>query len=213
MPGMRIKLLLNSLTRACKLTNDVIKCRFPIKKGLLELILCELKRVLDKQLYLQIMYKAMFCLAYYGLMRIGELTEGPHVCPHKIMIKLYSSKTHGKKSYPQTIKVTALNEEHKKTRLFCPFKAIRHYIKWRAEFLDQNENFFIFQDRSAVLPNQARDTLRDCLENLNLNPKLYDFHSFRIGKATDMKLENYSITEIKSAGRWRSNAIYRYLRE
>ena len=47
------KLILNSLIRMCKLTNDTVKCRFPIKKGLLELILCELKRVFDGQIYLQ----------------------------------------------------------------------------------------------------------------------------------------------------------------
>ena len=30
------------------------------------------------QEYLQILYKTMFSAAYYGLWRIGELTDGPH---------------------------------------------------------------------------------------------------------------------------------------
>ena len=217
------KLLLNSLTRACKLKNDCVKCRFPIKKGLLELILFELKRVLSGQSYLQTLYRALFCLAYYGLMRIGELAEGPHAIKaanihigqnkDKILIVLYSSKTHGKESYPQKIKIAALNEKYKETRLFCPFTAVRNFLQMRGDYKDEEENLFILSDRSNVTPSQVRNILRDCLQNLNLNSMLYDCHSFRIGKATDMKIEKFSISEIKTAGRWRSNAIFRYLRE
>ena len=110
-------ILINSLTRACKLKNDCVKQRFPIHKKLLELILFEVKRILPDQMYLQVMYRAIFCLAYYGLMRIGELVEGSHtvkasnihigVNKNKIMIVLYSSKTHGRDSYPQKIKMTS----------------------------------------------------------------------------------------------------------
>ena len=35
------KVLLSSLTKAYKLTNDVLDCRLPIQKGLLEMILFE----------------------------------------------------------------------------------------------------------------------------------------------------------------------------
>ena len=216
------QLLLNSLTRACKIKNDVLKCRLSIKKGLLELILFELKRTLVDQIYLQVLYRSLFCLAYYGLMRIGELTESPHtlkacnlhagINKDKLLIVLYTSKTHGRESYPQKIKISALNKLNDQ-RLFCPFQAVRNYIKCRGKCVDKSENFFVFQDRSPVEANQVRVVLRDCLDSLNLDSSLYDCHSFRIGKATDMKLENYSITEIKSAGRWRSNAIYKYLRE
>ena len=93
-----------ALTQACKLRNDHVTCRFPIHKRLLEIILFEINRigVLQGQFYLKTLYTALFCLAYYGLMRIGELAQGPHslkACnihtgmnKNKILIVLYSSK-------------------------------------------------------------------------------------------------------------------------
>ena len=72
------KLLLGSLTCACRMVNDTVKMRLPIRSGLLELLLFELKRLFNTQMYLQILYQAMFLLGYYGLLRIGELTLSPH---------------------------------------------------------------------------------------------------------------------------------------
>ena len=67
--------LLNSIMKACRIANDKVKCRLPIQCGLLETILFEVQRIYgDTQPYLEILYKAIFALALYGLMQIG----GPH---------------------------------------------------------------------------------------------------------------------------------------
>ena len=66
------KILLSSLTRACKLVNDHVRTRFPIQCGLLEIMLFEFERIFSTQPYLEKLYKALFALGYYGLMRIGE---------------------------------------------------------------------------------------------------------------------------------------------
>ena len=73
------KVLLHSLMSSCKIVNDTIKTRFPIKIGLLELLLFETQCKFHKQPYLEIMYKAVLALGYYGLLRVGELAQGPHV--------------------------------------------------------------------------------------------------------------------------------------
>ena len=99
------KVLLSSLVKGCKLENDKLKVRLPIQKGLLELLLFEIERMYSKdqqQPYLEIMYKALFCLAYYGMMRVGELTQGAHCLKakdihvgnnkDKITMVLYTSK-------------------------------------------------------------------------------------------------------------------------
>ena len=83
----------------------------------------------------------------------------------------------------------------------------------RGGYSEDCEQFFIFSDGSAVNPTHIRETLRDMLTKLNLNPMLYDTHSFRIGKACDMLKANYTITEIKQRGRWASNAVYKYLHQ
>ena len=106
--------LLTSLTKACQLQNDVVINRFPIHKGLLHLILNETEKLFNQQPYLEILYKALFISAYYGLLRAGEVTQGPHVIlannvhiglnKDKILFILRTSKTHTAGSKPQMIK-------------------------------------------------------------------------------------------------------------
>ena len=45
---------------------------------MLETLLFEIERVYSKQYYLEIMYKTIFILAYYGLLRIGEVVNSQH---------------------------------------------------------------------------------------------------------------------------------------
>ena len=69
------KILLDSLTKACQLVNDKVKTRLPINGNLLKQLLFELQRKYAQQPYLENMYKAVFVLAYYRLMHIGELVK------------------------------------------------------------------------------------------------------------------------------------------
>ena len=65
------------------------------------------------------MYKTIFLLAYYGLLRIGEVAESQHclLAPNvnigenkdKIQLILLSSKTHASESKPQEIKISAID--------------------------------------------------------------------------------------------------------
>ena len=99
------KELLGSLTKSCKLINDRVHTRLPIQCSLLEMILFEIQRYFHGtgQVYLHIMYKALFAIAYYGLMRISEVTQSDHVVKAKdvhlalnkckLKLVLYSSKT------------------------------------------------------------------------------------------------------------------------
>ena len=71
-------MLMTTLTRACRAVNDSVFIRRPIRKGLLEVILYEVERVILNQPYLITLYWAFFALSYYGLFRIGELDQGDH---------------------------------------------------------------------------------------------------------------------------------------
>ena len=126
------RMLLSSLTHACKLVNDTVKTRLPIGIGLLEVILFELDRMFSTQPYLLSLYQTIISLGYYGLFRVGELTDSPHVIKaanvhlgknkNKILVILLSSKTHGKESAPQTVKITGGDSYTiTKNRFFCPF--------------------------------------------------------------------------------------------
>ena len=229
------QVLLSTLTKACKITNDKLFCRLPIRKNLFENLLFELERKLSTQPYLCSLYKTIFCFSYYGLMRIGEVTESDHsvkACDvflgenkDKIKIVLYSSKTHNRSTYPQQIKISSTAENDKLARkyssqkskftFFCPFQITQEYIALREQlFAGKSENFFIFRDKSPVQPHHVRELLRDLLCRLGLEKEahLFNCHSFRIGRCSDLMKAGIPVEVIKRLGRWKSNAIYKYLR-
>ena len=221
------KVLLSSLVRGCKLENDRVKIRLPIQKGLFEMLLFEIGRYFNRsapQPYLEHMYKAMFCLGYYGMLRVGEMTLSPHTVKacdvhighnkDKIQVVLYTSKTHGQESKPQKIKISGApcSSAKKEQKLFCPFKTVLRCMSIRGNYKTDDEKFFIFSDRSPVKPRHLRTTLRTLLTNLDLDASLYDVHSFRGGRTCDLEKFGYSVDQIKSMGRWKSNAVYRYLK-
>ena len=173
------------------------------------------------------MYQLLFALGYYGLMRVGELTNSQHVVKaanvhsamnkNKILIILYSSKTHNEGSIPQKIKITSNDHERdykeRKARHFCPFQLLRNYMELRGGIIDMSEQLFIHRDRAPVTAEQCRKVLKSALINLGLDCTLYGVHSLRIGRTTDLIKFNYSLDEVRRAGHWRSNVVYKYIRK
>ena len=230
------KLLLNALTRSCKMKNDQVKTRLPIQKGFLDMILCKIQRKFDKQPYLEAMYISAILISYYGLCRIGEITESMHsikaINVHsaknrdQILIILYSSKTHGKGNVPQKIKIygkTFIEVQDRKKTInsfktytadcqFCPVWWLHYYIDMRKEIDHEKEQLFVFSDGSNLKANHIRQLLRTTIRSFNLNDLLYDTHSLRIGRATDLFKYGVNIDDIKQLGRWKSNAVYKYLK-
>ena len=224
--GFEVKIdsvLLHTLTSACRLINDQVRIKLPIHISLLETLLFEMERYFAGQTYLLATYKCLFTLAYYGLFRIGELTQSDHVIKakdisigrnkNKIMIILYSSKTHSVESKPQMVKISELEKSSKRCHLFCPFKLYRSYWRLRGTtYVKDDEPFFIFRDRQPIQVKHVHHVLGELLQRLDLDKSKFTFHCIRSGRATDLLKLGYTIEEIKKFGRWKSNAIYRYLK-
>ena len=219
------KLLLSMLVRGCHVVNDCVKTRLPIQGGLLEMILFEIERKFTNQHYLEIMYKTIICLCYYGLFRIGELTYGPHAVKacdihmgrnkNKILIFLRSSKTHDTCDKPQEVKITSNARDaikFKARRHFCPFDLTNTFLSLRGGYNTPEDLLFMFKDKQPVKPSHVRKVLWNCIKSLHLDPLLYNTHSLRSGRAVDMLFKfNTTLEQVKSAGRWRSNTVYRYI--
>ena len=224
------KFLLTSLTRACRLKNDRVIHRLPIYKGLLHLILDEAERHFGnlQQIYLGKLYRAMFISAYYRLLRAGEVAKGSHVLlakdvhmgknKRKLLFILWSSKTHTKGCKPQMIKISSQRYRRKKGNKrklgkYCPYHIMKTYTRTRPEAKSHHEQFFVHRDNSPVTPNQLRSTLKLLLKNLNIDARLFNLHSFRIGRCTDLYKLGISVETIKKIGHWKSNAVFNYLRD
>ena len=160
------KVVLSAIVRGCRIKNDVQKMRLPIHFGLFELLLFELDRYYGiSQPYLQLLFRALFCPLYYGLMRISEVADIDHTLlaknvhvgenKNKILLVLYSSKTHGHEAMLQKIKISEISFLHP-AQFFCPFCAMRNYINARGTYTTENEKFFVLTDRSPVTPAMVR---------------------------------------------------------
>ena len=149
-------MLLVSIAKACRIKNDKVQTRLPISVGMLDLILGEIGKIFKNQTYLKVMYRTMFAFAFYGLLRIGEVAQSPHVAKakdvsigtnkNKVLIVLYSSKTHGQESHPQKVKISKWGNS---VRLFCPFNLINSYKKLRPDYINDSEQFFVFPQRNT----------------------------------------------------------------
>ena len=212
----------NALTRACKMKNDRQITRLPIMQPFLECVLFEVERkfkIRTTESYLECMYKTAFLLLYYGLFRIGEITQGNHVMKacdihssengNRVLVILHSSKTHSRANRPQRIKI------QKDTRMkhFCPVKETIKFADMRRPWMSTDEQFLVFENGDPLLAKDVRLELKEAIGNLRLKPELYDTHSFRIGRATDLRKLGNSVETIKEVGRWKSNAVYKYLRD
>ena len=218
--------LLKSLTKACKLCNDRVRIRLPIHQGLLNILLKEIQKMFESngQQYLNVLYQALFCSAYYGLLRVGEITKGSHpvLAPDvhigqnkkKILFILRTSKTHWRDQKPQIVKITSTErkkEKINKEKLFCPFAIIREYANSRPDCVNNDEPFFVFRDRSPVTPLHLRTVLKESLKKGGFKAECYNVQSFRIGRAVDLNNLGTSVSDLKKLGRWSSNSVYTYL--
>ena len=224
--------LLKSLTRACKLKNDKVRTRLPIRKHLLMLLIGELPQVLGNQPFLITLYTTILVTMYFGLFRISEVLEGEHVLKakdvqigwnkNKMLFILRSSKTHTQGCKPQTIKInsTEFNEIGQEKTLhptagmfeLCPFKVLKDYLQVRKKRSHDSEQFFVFADRSLVMAAHIRAMLHKLLSSCNLDSSNYGTHSLRAGRLIDLYHMGVKIEVIAKLGRWKSGAIYTYLK-
>lgn len=216
---------LSSIIRSCKLHNDVVTVRRPIRSGLLKLILERVNLIYlnSGQPYLAALYRAIFASAYYGLMRISELV-GKHAVkagdvhlstnPTKLKAKfvLRSSKTHNVGKRPQMVDIYP-DYQVIRTPL-CPVSLISQYSGMRPPRNSSESQFYVFSDGTPVAEHHVRGVLRKCIKQLNLPWKSFNFHGYRSGRATDLFKWNYSVDWIRKIGRWsrKSTAIMIYFK-
>ena len=222
--------LLNSLTRACKLKNDRVQTRLPICKGMLWSLLHRTQQYFnDKgQCYLAALYLALFSTTYYGLFRVGEVTQGSHPIrvdgvhigknKRKVLLVLWASKTHDLGMKPQKVKITStasskIASKRERSQLqWCPYTLLQKYIHMRPTARADNEPFFVFSDRSPVKPENMRKIFKLMLMLSGFDKSLCGVHSFHTGRSVDLLKLGLSVETIKHIGRWKSNAVFTYLK-
>ena len=136
----------------------------------------------------------------------------------EIEVHLHRSKTHGPGDKPQVIKITGPDSPDIrygadiKNQDICPFQMISTYLQICKKWDNLNEQFFTFSDRPPVTAANLCSVLYKSLMIAGLDTNMYGSHGFCAGPAVDMlTILNLDICTIRKIGRWRSNAIFKYL--
>lgn len=223
-----------ALVKAARYKNKKVQIRMPIKLRLLNRILDEVYKLpkLRDQPYLIALYRAMFAAAYYGLLRVSEITKSKHIIKsrdahvarnkNRIQFRLWTSKNLKRGDWPQDVKIDGLHDcktcnpssklGRKDATKHCPVCIIKKYKNMR-ERTPGEKQYFIFRTGIAVSATNFRSILKQILARIGVNHTIYNCHSFRQGRCCDLRRLGYSILDLKVVGRWRSNSVYNYLKD
>ena len=221
--------ILNSLTKACRYHNDHVRVKLPIRRDLLNALLKQINVTFleceNPQPYLAKLYRAMFATSYYGLLCIREVADGDHpilardvfigVNKDKLKFILRTSKTHWLDVEPQIVKISRISTQRTSKDIdeCCPYNILWEYLQARPEYKDDDENFFVFKDRTPVKPYTITKILKETLTACNFDARYYSMHGMRSGRSVDLLSMGVSVETIKKLGRWKSNAVFRYLKQ
>ena len=189
--------------------------RLPITQTLLHRMILELLK--GHSDYYQTLYIAMFLFAFYGFLRLGEFTYSPDT-DHCLKIndiefagynndKLIIHFKSFKHSIPSTISSIVINRQQ--TEQFCPIFWIKQYLSLRGS---SEGPLFCHQNLTHISRKQFGDKLKSTIKSLGLYCNFYTTHCFRYGASTMAMAMGLSDTQIRSLGRWRSDAFLKYLK-
>ena len=185
--------------------------RKPISHELL-LKLLHVVKVYPLSSYEKHMFSALYVLMYEAALRVSEILysklnshnlqiEQLRLNSKAVTIKFETYK-HSQAASPKIV-VAATRD------IYCPVKLVKKYLSVRKPGPGP---IFLGTNSKPITRTYLVKYLKFFLRVLNLNPKFYNSHSFRIGKATDLAMRGFSDSKIALVGRWKSNAFKKYLK-
>ena len=164
---------------------------------------------------------AACCLAFFGFMRIGELTvpnddeydayvhlswgdvavDNP-ARPSRLEVRIKASKTD---PFRQGISLFI----GKTDSVLCPVSAMLAYLVVRGK---NPGPLFRLKDGKPLTRNRLVVAVKEALQAAGVESGHYSGHSFRIGAATTVAERGLEDSMVKTLGRWKSLAYLEYIR-
>ena len=214
---LRLQLILRGIKRSQGVNS---KARRPITLTILNLFyyLLNVNYTCNKD---SLMVWAAMTLAFFGFLRIGELTCDSHFNPERhltvsdlvfmpksspkyMLVRLKVSKTDPFRK-GQTIVIGRANSN------LCPISAMVTYLESRPPFPNPGP-LFTFQSGSFLTRGRFTSETRLLLSKGGLDSSEFAGHSFRIGAATTAASANLPPWLIKVLGQWSSDCFERYIK-
>ena len=193
-----------------------VDVRMPITIPILSKLIRVVNLLADSD-YKRCLLCAMFSLAFFGCLRIGEITsrsgkEPPTILRSDLHLDSCLSMSltirnykHSKGSRPFTISF-----EPQPDKAICPVVNMHRYLA--VARVSPNAPLFVRADGATVSRDFFNSNLSKYLKACSLNPEFLKGHSFRIGSASFMAQKGFSDADIQKLGRWHSDAFKKYIR-
>lgn len=205
-PNPAAAFLIKRLLIATRKAQPDCDIRLPITHAILVKLLQQLMFATSSAFHHKL-FRAMFLLAYHAFLRVGEMTASTHNLQVEQIVSMPQSvvitfRTFKHSQHPVTITVSA------RPGPYCPVQAMTAYLRVRGKSAGP-----LFQlDNKAVSRARFVSTLHQTVKLACLPSKRINSHSFRIGAATDAAVAGRSDAQIRSLGRWSSDAFKKYIR-
>ena len=158
----------------------------------------------------------MFLIDFYGFCRVGELAAKSGDCADSVL-QFNDFKFLVNNGHPQMIKIIITAFKHntdgkpfqilidrENTLPICPVKSLVEYCKLRGTLPGP---LFCQQNLTSITVYQFNTDLSRCLQFCGLDTTRYKGHSFRIGAASLAADKGFSDPQIRTLGRWKSDAF------
>ncbi len=193
------------------LINSPSDYRKPISPEILIQIIGSLSHIC-KSYYETSLFRCMFIIAFLAMLRISEFTSGNR-SNHNIMYENVVVNTDNVVltllSYKHSAAPVSLVLNAVRNKTMCPVQAMRSYLINRGT---NSGYLFVQADGSPISRSHFTKRLNECLKFCGVDTQNITSHSFRIGGATHAARCGHSDDAVKKMGRWKSNALSRYIR-
>ena len=200
-----IKQMIKSIQKSPQIQDN----RRPITTSLLKKMVVSLDSC-SLSVYTRRLLAAMFTLSFHFGLRISEVSDSPHnIQINQITLKspwlyinFHTFKHADTNPLPHKIKSDPSSTT-------CPVKLIAAYLKLRG-YVDGP----LFQlNNKPIVPKWFNSNLKNLISMIGENPESFSSHSFRIGAATSWAQQGVSDIQMRQLGRWKSNALNKYIRD
>ena len=191
--------------------------RRPIGKELLHRLILALNSVCSS-VFERLIYKLAFSLTFHACLRAGEICKTTTL-EHTLRIEQLARETDEPLGVRYTIRFESFKHSNFRTpsitiqksqdTVICPVISLDDFFRYLPARTGPILQFF---DGSVMNRYRLAKKLKEALDFCGEDSSLYNIHSLRIGRATQLANDNISDAAIRSAGRWSSNAYIKYIR-